>query len=152
MSTFSQFFQSTVPVTAQTPIAGVTLTGQTQVSMAASGGCEVMLSGALTADTYKSLESYSGKGFFTFAGVRSADATARTISIKVILDGVAFEASSSVTNTDLGVILIGGEMGANSQAATPEIIAFNSSFDIQVKSTITETDKVEAIIKYWKVA
>lgn len=152
MSTFSQFFKSTLPPTGQTPIGGVTLTGQTQVSLGTTAGCEVMLSGALTADTYKSLESYSGKGFFSFAGVRSPDATSRTVSIKLILDGTEFEASASTSSTDLGAILIGGAISSSgaSPSVNLETIAFNSSFDIQVKSS--DGGDVEAVIKYWKVS
>lgn len=101
------------------------------------------LSGALTADTYASAISVSGRGVLFIASVYAVDATLRTVGIKVIVDGVAVfdEVSATVTGVNRGIVAIG-------ILNNPQPIPYNSSFDIQIKSSLSETDKIGASVAY----
>ena len=103
------------------------------------------LSGALVADTYKEIISVTGAGVLEMAAVATEDATSRSIGIKVILDGVtAFDASSAVeaASSDFGMVAVGGIVSPSSFSLLPQDYPFYTSLSIQVKSSLSETDKV----------
>jgi len=108
---------------------------------------KVFLSGVLTADTYKSILSIpSGRGVIFRAGVKTNDSTSRTVGLKIVLDGTTvFDAISSVTaQISSGLVGIGDVVNAGPQPPVP----FNTSLDIQIKSSLTETDKISLVIMY----
>ena len=108
-----------------------------------------ILSGALTAATYKELVAVTGAGSVKWAAVRCVDATARTLGLKVVIDGVTvFDAvSNSISATNSGMIAVGSKNG--SYDVTDGHAPFNSSLSIQVKSSLTETDKVALDVSYY---
>jgi len=111
------------------------------------------LSGALVAATYKAILDITGSGIFSFCGVGTVDNTARTIGLKLTIDGtVAFEAvSDNLTSANYGMIGIGGRTltsGTYYSNNVLEQIVFNTSFKAEVKSSLGETDKVYLIYNY----
>jgi len=111
------------------------------------------LSGALTANTYKSVLSVTGSGCITFAGVNREDTTSRLVGIKLTIDGViVFQSVSSAFGSDsYGIYAVGagGYFNGSVDYAKPASpVYFNSSFSVEVSSSITETDKVSAIVNY----
>ena len=102
-----------------------------------------ILSGALTANTLKTLLTISGAGAIKFLAARSLDATSRTIRLKITLDGVVvYDATSAAMTSDsYGMIAVGGMLsGAYEQLGN---IEFNISLVVEVASSLTETDKVQ---------
>lgn len=101
-----------------------------------------ILSGALTANVFSTILSITGKGFISFLGVGTRDATARQISLRVTLDGVViFNAqSSSISGAGRGMIAIGTMYSGTNY--TPEYFTFNNSLLVEVASTLSETDLV----------
>src|SRR5574340_415716 len=65
-----------------------------------------ILSGALTANTLKTLLSISGAGALKMLTVYTKDATARTLRLKITIDGVVvFDATSnSITAANSGLV------------------------------------------------
>lgn len=103
------------------------------------------LSGALTANTYKEVVSVTGAGEIAFAAAGANDATPRQVGLKLVIDGVTvFDAVSSVVSGANQGMFLGMKEGAY---AMPTVL-FNESFSVEVKSTLTETDKVSAHLSY----
>ena len=111
-------------------------------------------SGALTADTYSELLSYSGSGTIQFLSLRALDTTARTITLKLVLDGVTvFEVGKACTATSHGVQAIGAYAysAGTYLNISFENVPFNSSMSVSVKSTLSETDKSQLAYAYIQV-
>lgn len=109
-----------------------------------------ILSGALTASIYKSLlEISSGRGVLYRVHAYAIDATSRTVGLKIILDGTTvFDAvSGTITTAGHGVVGIGMHGGA-SHACGMQPTPFTTSLDIQIKSSLEETDKVAISVLY----
>lgn len=102
------------------------------------------LSGVLTADTYKEIVSISTSGFLRYCAIYTNDATSRTLGLKIVIDGVdVFDfVSPAITSANEGFHAVGHMRGVNSSGAAFEYIRFNASISIQIKSSISETDKV----------
>jgi len=115
--------------------------------IADANGAKQVLSGALTAATYKELLAISGSGVLEMAYAKAMDATSRTVGLKIIIDGTTvFDAVSGTTTTaDTCVLAVGNRgyfaAGINSYL-TRGAVPFNSSLSIQAKSSLSETDKV----------
>ena len=108
------------------------------------------LSGGLTADTYKEIASFSVPGTLRLCGMRTEDATSRTIGLKIVIDGRTVFDSVSPTMTTIreGFFAVGGSFGIITTAAAViafENIRFNASLSVQIKSSLTETDKISLI-------
>lgn len=102
-------------------------------------------SGALTADTYPGTAqiNITGAGVLNFVSFYAADATSRTVTIKVVLDGTQIiEQASSTSATNSGAVVIGGYSGG----LTFDQIPFFTSLAVFLKSNLSETDK--AVLKY----
>lgn len=101
-----------------------------------------LLSGALTADTYLELVSLSTPGWLRVAGVFRFDATSRSVGLKIVIDGTtvldAADGAAGLLNG--GWYGVGG--GVTGATLAIEAIRFNSSLSLQIKSSITETDKI----------
>ena len=86
----------------------------------------------------------------SLCGATAMDATSRTVSLKVVIDGVTiFDAASKAgtQNSDNPIIAIGLNNSSEGSVAL-EPIVFNSSLSISVKSNIEETDKVRLSYVY----
>ena len=114
--------------------AGVALSSFTQAIMT--------LSGAMTATTLKSFLSVSGVGGeMPLLSIRTNDATARTIRVKITVDGIAYDfTSASISTSGNGVILAGPANSSLYVGATP--LKWKSTFTIEVASSVSETDKL----------
>lgn len=145
MSVFTQFAggAATTSITNAYSAGGVN-SGTSLVGAGLGGGKEI-LSGALTANTLATPAgcSISGSGEVPWLSAQTKDVTARTIRLKVTVDGVVVfdSTSNSISASGYGVIAVGSLVGTNSDVSGAPI-RFNSSLLIQVASSLTETDKV----------
>lgn len=112
------------------------------VSVNSNGQAIATLSGAMTLNTLKSFLNVSGTGGeMPLLTVRTNDATARTIRVKLTIDGVVYDfTSASIAVSGTGVILAGSNSSAN-PSFTPSI-KWKSTFVIEIASSVTETDKL----------
>lgn len=100
------------------------------------------LSGAMTTNTLKTILSISGVGgqvsLFTF---RCNDATARTIRVKITVDGIVVcdSTSASISASGNGGFLAGTYSSSSSIILPP--IFWKSTLLIEMASSLTETDK-----------
>lgn len=120
-----------------------------------AGGCnsasKLLLSGALAAGVFAPVLSITGSGELGVVALSVVDATARTIGLRVTLDGkVVFETISGNCNiANIGLIAVGICGGATGEMAwDAQKIRFNSSCLIEVCSSLTETNKLRAILNY----
>jgi len=110
---------------------------------------KTILSGALTAATYKEVLAIVGSGVIDLAAVYAVDATSRTLGLKVEIDGVTiFDAVSSACTATGGNIQAIGVMTEVAVNVALQPKTFNSSLSISVKSSLTETDKVGLKVLY----
>lgn len=103
------------------------------------------LSGALTANTLKSMLNITGSaGCVPQCALITNDATARTVRLKITLDG-AYDydvTSSSIATTGFGVVAAGSTSGTNFILNDGEPIKFKTSCQIWIASSLAETDKI----------
>lgn len=99
------------------------------------------LSGAMTANTLKTVLSATGAGTMHHFAGQFADGTLRTMRIKITVDGVVIFDYTSAANTTPSAIaaIISGFSGTSTADETP--IRFNSSLLIEAASSLSETDK-----------
>ena len=104
------------------------------------------LSGSLTANTYKEILSLTTSGSLRLCGVYTEDATSRTVGLKIVIDGTTVFDGVSATQaaSGRGIMAVGiSHFDTSNQAADSlEWIRFNASLSLQIKSSITETDKI----------
>lgn len=107
------------------------------------------LSGALTANAYKTVISVTGQGVLKFCAVASGDTTSRTLSIRITIDGVVVceKSVAGVNATNKGIVAVGGAVDATSVARFDRV-KFNTSLLVEVKSSLTETDKLYTFTNY----
>jgi hypothetical protein len=100
------------------------------------------LSGVMTGATLKTFLNVSGiGGEMPILSVRTNDATARTIRVKITVDGIAYDiTSASLSSSGSGVVLA-GPVNASNPLITPSI-KWNSTFVVEIASSLTETDKL----------
>lgn len=113
-----------------------------------NGGIITATSGSMTAATLKTLLSVSGaSGQMTYLSVRTADATSRTIRVKITVDGiVACDATSaSISAANTGGVWTGASTSALPANLLPPIF-WKSTLLIEYASSLTETDKL--IVEY----
>lgn len=108
-------------------------------------------SGALTANTYPTTAqvSITGQGVVGLVSAYNLDATSRTITVKVEIDGVTVTEGAivGVSTTNTGVFVIGcGSTGTTTSYFALDQIPFNKSLKIFLKTSDTQTDL--AAIKY----
>jgi len=115
------------------------------ISTLAASGAVSALSGSMTSATLKTLLSISGVGGrVTQLTFRTADATARTIRVKIVVDGttVCDATSTSITTINEGGVFAGQRSGTTVLILPP--IVWNSTIVIEYASSVTETDKITA--------
>lgn len=114
-------------------------------------GVKKVLSGDLDPNTYKEILSVSGAGWLDICGASVVDTTSRIIGLKIVLDGVTvFDAvSNAISATEIGLNGIGCVITTSSVPNwIPQPTRFLSSMAIWVKSSLDETDKVNALYIY----
>ena len=107
--------------------------------------CISTLSGAMTAGTLKTLLSISGVGVKLFhLTFRTNDVTARTIRVKITVDGTVIcdATSASISTSGYGGVWAG--MRSTSSPNAPIIMTSNSTLLIEYASSLSETDKITA--------
>lgn len=107
------------------------------------------LSGAVTGGTFVTILNITGRGQLNFAAVKTKDATLRTVSLKITIDGtVAFNAASGNTaNSDRGIVGVGCWSSSTSTGHfQPE--PFYSSLKLEITQSLSETDKISALYNY----
>lgn len=123
-----------------TPLAGV--------SAALPNAVKTLASGALTANTLKSLISITGPGRMEYLACYTADATSRTMRIKVTVDGVSAVDVTSGATTDSGggLYIVGGIATTSWQR---QVIVWNSTLNVQIATSVaSETDKLSIAYTY----
>ena len=130
--------------------------GMTEAGLHVSNG-KMVLSGALTASTYKTILSLSGKGVIDglIFGPNGA-VTAQTFNVRVTLDSVVvLEVSAvNVTSGTFYFSVLGGPGFALSTDSRPtsvstQPIPFDKSLLIEVSSTLTATDNLRVAYSYY---
>lgn len=114
------------------------------VSSMVPRGAIATLSGATTAATLKSMLSVSGVGGqMTLLTLRTNDATARTLRMKIVADGITIcdTTSASVSVVDNGGVWVGSIVTTNPANPFPSI-SWRSTLTIEIASSVTETDKL----------
>lgn len=96
-------------------------------------------SGAVTADTWKTVLSLSAPGVLKFCALTPYNSTARTCGLRVLLDGVEVYAGSRfASTTSHGLLAVGAfASGAGAYALSLDRVPFNT-LSVQVKSSLTE--------------
>ena len=126
-------------------VNGFSSNGWTPVAVSVSGG-RTLLSGALTAATLKTLLSVSGAGEASSLALTCLDNSNRTLRLRVLVDGVtAFDSTSAnVSASGLGCV-IGFGVGGSGVIFNGSPIRFLTSLEVQVASSLTETDKLQLV-------
>lgn len=104
------------------------------------------LSGALTANTLKSMVNITGtSGSIPQCALITNDTTSRTVRLKITVDG-AYDydvTSSAIVSTGYGVVAAGSiSFGVAFLLNDGEPIKFKTSCQIWIASSLTETDKI----------
>jgi len=156
MSNLNQFYGNVLSRTPTSIIASdltdaVSLTGLTNAASRMAVGVRAVLSGAMTADTWKETLSVTGAGVLNFASTQTQNATSRNVGIRITLDGaVVISRTSTAVVTTNGIVLAVGSMVStdNLNDFKFEDIPFNVSMKIEILSSVTETDKLLTAYKY----
>lgn len=96
--------------------------------------------GSLTANTWKTVVSVTGKGVFSGAVVRNGDTTPRTSGVRVTIDGVVVataELASAFGAATVGASV--GLMAASTGGGAPCFAPYNTSLLIEVRASDTNT-------------
>lgn len=143
MSNFAQFASGVI---SRSPATIVGRPTAAQACTSLSSYVLGTLSGAMTAATYKNVLSVTGAGVLNLAACSTVDATARDIAIKVTIDGtqVVELTAAGVATAGNGLIPVGWYIydASGASTLTTDQIPFNSSLVIAIRSSLTETDKM----------
>jgi hypothetical protein len=113
---------------------------------ASDSQAKIVLSGALTAATYKEMLAVSGSGVLVCALVQVLDVTERTVGLKCVIDGTTvFDAVSAACTTDNSFMMLMGNAVYQGYISLP----FNSSLSLSIKSSLSETDKIQIGYAYY---
>jgi hypothetical protein len=147
----SSMFPSSGSTRRTTSIIGaVSTAGYTPSTIDVDPMAVASLSGALTANTLKTmLNITTAGGRMTFLAVSSTDATARTLRIVVTVDGISVYdvTSASFAANNTGACLAGkARAEASSRFNFVPDIVWTTSLKIEIASSLTETNKFTV---YW---
>lgn len=130
----------------KTIVNAFSTSGATAVPILLNGGealklAKVVSVGSVTAGVLKTIVSVTGAGQIDFLSALSGDATARTLRVKVTLDGVvAFDSTTaSVSIGGNGISVIGAAPSAGGMPMVLQPVFFNASLLVEFASSVTET-------------
>ncbi len=116
-------------------------------------GAAFALSGWTTANVLKTLRSETGAGVLNLVAVTANNTTARTIRVKVTIDGVVVVdvTSISINSNRMGILPIGSLASWNdlvyeNASVIPAKLAYNTSLLVEYASSLTETDNLRTYI------
>ena len=127
--------------------------GWASVAINDDSSAKVIASGSLTAATLATVLSVTGAGEMNYLTMKCLDATIRTMRIQVICDGVAVfdSTSASANHSSVSVVVIGAMVDISVPYPFSESgdgIRWNTSMQVNVASSLTETDKFNIYTKY----
>lgn len=138
-------------------VNGYSSAGVGSVAMNVGVESKAALTGSLTATVLATILNITGTaGQLSFLAIISADATSRTLRVKITVDGSSVWdfTSAAITTAYNGLPILGyysaGIIGggtAQMQAHNPTV-KFRSSLKIEVASSLTELDKSTVYYKY----
>ena len=141
-----------VSVKPATSIVNAFSGGGYSVAQYPAGFGKLITCGALEAAVYGEVLSVVGAGFINLLSVVAGDASARTIGVKVEIDGVSvFDAvSNSIAAINKGMVVIGWNTaaGISGLGHSSFDVPFTTGFKVYVKSSLTETDLVNTYVSY----
>ena len=149
MSNFSQFLGGVRPP--KNIVNSCSTAGFTSFSVGTAALPKQILSGAVTAGTFKTVLSVTGQGSIDFLSFYQIDGTTRSASCRLTIDGtVVFNSSYAAISSSLnGGIAVGAVVQpASAVFAIPQSVSFNNSFLVELTSTLSETDKVAIGVIY----
>lgn len=136
-------------------VNGYSTAGVSPLAMTSSvvRGTKVTLSGALTANTLKSMITVAGSaGSMSVCAVHTNDSTVQTLRLQVIVDGaytVFDTTSASVSATSLGILAAGAtDASASSFLFDGSEIHWKTSLSVSIASSAAATDKLTFVSKY----
>jgi len=110
------------------------------------------LSGALTANTYKDLLTVTGQGVIDICAAHVVPAAARTVGLKLAIDGASvFDAVSASTSTSGGIAAIGTNVytAANSGRVGKGFPrTYTNGFVASVKCDNAASNEIELFMSY----
>ncbi len=150
MSNIIQFFGSSRPPTS---IVNGSSDGSYAIGFDLSAASEYNLkevaTGALTADTLKTILTVSSSGVLNNLILGKIDATSRTIRLQVIVDGTTvFDATGSADTDETHTLLAVGNYNNTYGGAGGGRVPFNTSLVVKAASSLTETDKLVLLTAY----
>lgn len=105
-----------------------------------------LLSGPLTANTFTTVLSATGKGEVPLLSCYTKDGTSRTLRLRVTVDGVVVfnpAATAAIVQAGNGIFAAGSPVASISgPLGHGAPIRYNSSLLVEVASSLTETDKL----------
>lgn len=109
-----------------------------------------LLSGALVAGTLKTIINITGSGVVTYLSASVIDATARTLRVKVTLDGIVIYdyTSAGAGQANSGAVIF-GSADATGDGEPMIGVPFISSFKVEIASSLSETDLLGIGYRYW---
>lgn len=112
-------------------------------------GIKSALNGAGTAGVLTTVLNITGSGVLEFLGAQSINSTARTIRLKLTIDGtVVFDATSnSIAAPSTGVMAAGIKLASFAQLAA---YAFKYSMKVEVASSLTESGGINVGYQYYR--
>lgn len=147
MSTLSQFTGGE----RVSSIVGTPVVSSAIHNVQIAAGATAALSGDMTAATLKTALSITGRGRINWAALYSNDATARTLRMKITVDGsvIRDHTSASISAANSGFVgLGGGYFGSGANGLFYQPVRFGESLLIEIASSVTETDKATFAYAY----
>ena len=132
-------------------VNGYSTNGWATTSFGSTIWAKSVLTGACTAATLKTILSITGAGQLNFVGIRTGDATARTVRVRITLDGVVAidTTSASISTSGVGAPILGMiDPSASPNGWPAQTASFASSCLIEFASSLTETDKCNFFLAY----
>lgn len=111
---------------------------------------KLLLSGALTANTWKPLLTITGSGRIKFLATGNSEyGTSKGVSQKLVLDGETVFESTSTMSYPGGVPVIGaGRKESDYAIVSYDSVFFGESLEFYVKTNVTGTDVLTTEINY----
>ncbi len=145
MSTLSQFAGGSATKAIINAYSSGGVQSATTIQATVLGNAREVLSGALTANTLKTVLSVTQGGQCPSLTAYTKDATSRTVRLVVKVDGATVfdSTSSAIAASNRGIVAAGAaswDSGYFQNYGPP--IRWNNTLEVQVASSLTETDKV----------